>query len=155
MAEIYYIGGKIEINSGNIIFEGKNGELSITYNKNVWKLNEYGKINFVFKSIINLSKNELSFVDGDNIYIYNLDDIANDNRIYSENDLIFIGYNLKENKKYTLKEDRNYLITPSSKIRVGGGKIETDFDRKLIKDEKIIRNLLSISYGFIIRIISI
>lgn len=153
MADIYYIGGKLlDLDRVNIKYYAKDKRLIIGLDKSDIKLDSYGNITFNFSSEFNLNKDEISFIQGDNLYIYNLDNIGREDYVYSINDLIFLGYNIKENKKFKLKENINYLISPSSKIKLGGGKIETDFNKILIKDEKIIRNILLSSFGIIIRV---
>ncbi|WP_231434265.1 hypothetical protein [Candidatus Nanopusillus massiliensis] len=84
-----------------------------------------------------------------NLYIYNFNDLSDKNKIYVKIQLIYLGSLLKKSEEFILKFDK-YLISPTEKISIGNGKNGSDFDSKLINEEKIARDILYITDGLLI-----
>ncbi|MGC9079428.1 MAG: hypothetical protein ACP5G1_01685 [Nanopusillaceae archaeon] len=148
--EIIGIGIKLDIEKGKIKIEKNKNKMTIDYGKTITS-NDYNDNKINWNGEIEIKDNSITLINSDrDLYIYEYNQISNKDRIYSINQVIFIGYNLRETKKFTLKENHLYLLTPSKKIIIGKGKIETDFASKLINEDKIGRDILLASDGLII-----
>ncbi|MEM1684544.1 MAG: hypothetical protein QXD60_02185 [Nanopusillaceae archaeon] len=94
---------------------------------------------------------KIKFIDGHNIYIYDFDHLNQKDKIFSKAEIIYIGLNLKEEKEIDLIQDKYYLLSPSSKIKIGRGKIGSDLKESIIDVENVIRNILRSVDGLLIR----
>lgn len=149
--DIVYIGGKIDLDSGNIKYYRDNRGLFIEFSKKIINLGEYKSNKNRFSSEIKIDGDNIVYVSGDDLYLYEISLDNLEKLIYSRNDILYVGLNIKDEKKVKLREQGTYILSPSKKIKFGNGKIETDFGSIILTNEKPLRILLNISDGIIIR----
>ncbi len=147
--EILAIGVKINIDNGKIKVEKVKNSIKITYLGKTYETSKYN-ITRDYTYEFEIKSNKIYFSSGE-IYLYNFNEIYNVDKIFSKAGLIFIGLNLSEEKVFSIKENSVYLLSKTSKIMVGGGKIETDFGSKLVNEKELAKDILLISDGILIR----
>ncbi|BBL45578.1 hypothetical protein MJ1_0416 [Nanobdella aerobiophila] len=148
--EILIIGNKIDIEDGNVNIKKEKNRLSVEYNKiiesyqyNDLKINWSVKINFIY--------NKIKYIESTrDIYVYDYTQINDKDKIYNFNRLVYLGYSLKEYREIEIKKNGIYLLSPSEKVSLGNGRIETDFGSKLIEEDKVSKDLLLLSDGLLI-----
>jgi len=148
--DILGIGLKLSLEEGKVTIKKEKEKMILEYNnKTITSLN-YKDYKKNWQVTLLIKDNKIQLIESNvNLYIYNFNDLSDKNKIYGLNQLIYLGYLLKKSEEFILKFDK-YLISPTEKISIGNGKIGSDFDSKLINEERIARDILYITDGLLI-----
>ncbi|MGC9133328.1 MAG: hypothetical protein ACP5GJ_02920 [Nanopusillaceae archaeon] len=147
--EVYGIGIKIEVESGELKIRKEKNQMILEYNKQV-SSNMYNDYKKKWEARILFEDNKIKLLDSNiNLYIYDFNQINNKERIFGFNKVIYLGYNLKKDEEFEIK-DKPFLLSPSDKIILGDGKIESSFYSKLVDENRISRDILYIMDGLLI-----
>jgi hypothetical protein len=148
--DILGIGLKLSLEEGKVTIKKEKEKMILEYNnKTITSLN-YKDYKKNWQATLLIKDNKIQLIESNvNLYIYNFNDLSDKNKIYGLNQLIYLGYLLKKSEEFILKFDK-YLISPTEKISIGNGKIGSDFDSKLINEERIARDILYITDGLLI-----
>ena len=147
--EVLGIGIKLEIENGELKIRKEKNQLILEYNKVVSSsmYNDYKKN---WKASILFKDNKIKLIDSNlNLYLYDFNQINNKERIFGFNKVVYLGYNLKKDEEFQIK-DKPYLLSPSEKILLGDGKVESSFYSKLADEERLSRDILYVMDGLLI-----
>ncbi|BFI73886.1 hypothetical protein YN1_8730 [Nanoarchaeota archaeon] len=147
--EVLGIGIKLEIENGELKIRKEKNQLILEYNKLVSSgmYNDYKKN---WKASILFKVDKIKLLDSNlNLYLYDFNQINNKERIFGFNRIIYLGYNLKKDEEFQIK-DRPYLLSPSEKILLGDGRVESAFYSKLVDEGKLSRDILYVMDGLLI-----
>ncbi|MFP3256480.1 MAG: hypothetical protein RXO36_01550 [Candidatus Nanopusillus acidilobi] len=148
--DILGIGLKLSLEEGKVTIKKEKEKMILEYNNKMTSSSNYKDYKKNWQVTLLIKDNKIQLIESNvNLYIYNFNDLSDKNKIYGLNQLIYLGYLLKKSEEFILKFDK-YLISPTEKISIGNGKIGSDFDSKLINEEKIARDILYITDGFLI-----
>ena len=142
--EVLAIGIKLEVEKGELKIKKEKNKLTLEYNKVVSSdmYNDYKK---KWNATILFEENKIKLIDSNvDLYLYDFNQINNKERIFGFNKVVYLGYNLKKGEEFEIK-DKPYLLSPSEKISLGDGKIESSFYSKLADEEKLSRDILYVS----------
>ncbi|MEM4773092.1 MAG: hypothetical protein QW648_03735 [Nanoarchaeales archaeon] len=149
MIEILGIGIKLDVD---------NKEIELEKNKNTLNIKDKISISSQAYDIYNKNwkcrlffNDKIKFISGHDIYLYDFDYLNQKDKIFSRSEIIYVGLNLKEEKEIDLIQDKYYILSPSSKIKIGKGKIGSDLKETIIDTENVIRNILRAIDGLLIR----
>jgi len=148
--DILGIGLKLSLEEGKVTIKKEKEKMILEYNNKTTSSLNYKDYKKNWQATLLVKDNKIQLIESNvNLYIYNFNDLSDKNKIYGLNQLIYLGYLLKKSEEFILKFDK-YLISPTEKISIGNGKIGSDFDSKLINEEKIARDILYITDGLLI-----
>jgi len=147
--DILGIGLKLSLEDGKVTIKKEKENVVLEYNNKITSSN-YKDYKKNWQATLLIKDNKIKLSESSiNLYVYNFNDLGDKNKIYGLNQLIYLGYLLKKSEEFILKYDK-YLLSPTEKISIGNGKIGSDFDSKLINEEKITRDILYITDGLLI-----
>jgi hypothetical protein len=148
--DILCIGIKLSLEEGKVIIKKEKEKMILEYNNKTIASSNYKDYKKNWQATLLIKDNKIKLMESNiNLYIYNFNDLSDKNKTYSINQLIYLGYLLKKSEEFILKYDK-YLLSPTEKISIGNGKIGSDFDSKLINEEKIARDILYVTDGLLI-----
>ena len=148
--DILGIGIKLSLEEGKITIKKEKEKMILEYNNKTTTSLNYKDYKKNWQATLLIKDNKIKLLESNiNLYIYNFNDLSDKNKVYGLNQLIYLGYLLKKSEEFILKYDK-YLLSPTEKIFVGNGKIGSDFDSKIINEEKIARDILYITDGLLI-----
>jgi len=148
--DILSIGVKLSLEEGKVTIKKEKEKMILEYNNKTLESSNYKDYKKNWQAILLIKNNKIKLVESNvNLYVYNFNDLNDKNKVYGLNQLIYLGYLLKKSEEFILKYDK-YLLSPTEKISIGNGKIGSDFDSKLINEEKIARDILYVTDGLLI-----
>jgi hypothetical protein len=148
--DILGIGIKLSLEEGKVTIKKEKEKMILEYNNKTTTSSNYKDYKKNWQATLLIKDNKIKLMESNiNLYIYNFNDLSDKNKTYGLNQLIYLGYLLKKSEEFILKYDK-YLLSPTEKISVGNGKIVSDFDSKLINEEKIARDILYVTDGLLI-----
>jgi len=148
--DILGIGIKLSLEEGKVTIKKEKEKMILEFNNKTTTSLNYKDYKKNWQATLLIKDNKIKLLESNtNLYIYNFNDLSDKNKIYGLNQLIYLGYLLKTSEEFILKYDK-YLLSPTEKISVGNGKIGSDFDSKIINEEKIARDILYITDGLLI-----
>jgi len=148
--DILGIGLKLSLEDGKVTIKKEKENVVLEYNNKTTTSSNYKDYKKNWQATLLIKDNKIKLVESNiNLYVYNFNDLSDKNKIYGLNQLIYLGYLLKKSEEFILKYDK-YLLSPTEKISIGNGKIGSDFDSKLINEEKIARDILYVTDGLLI-----
>lgn len=104
-----------------------------------------------WKVRLKIQDNKISYVKGDDIYFYYLEDLINVEKVFSKYEVIYAGISIKEVGELTLKFGKPYLASPSKFIKIGKGKVATEVYEGLVNEKEIIKLVVLYSDGLIFK----
>ncbi len=149
MAEVLGIGIKLEVKNVDIIIEKVENVLKIR-NKREFSSEKYDLYKRNWKCKLNIG-DKIRFLEGDNVYIYDFKYLYQKDKIFSRSEVIYLGLNLKFEREFNLARNKYYLLSPSSKIKIGRGKVSNDIGEFFVNEDTIARDILRITDGILIR----
>lgn len=148
--DILGIGLKLSLEEGKVTIKKEKEKIILEYNNKTIASTNYKDYKKNWQATLLIKDNKIKLMESNiNLYIYNFNDLNDKNKIYGLNQLIYLGYLLKKPEEFVLEYDK-YLLSPTEKISIGNGKIGSDFDSKLINEEKITRDILYVTDGLLI-----
>jgi hypothetical protein len=148
--DILGIGIKLSLEEGKVTIKKEKEKMILEFNNKTTTSLNYKDYKKNGQATLLIKDNKIKLLESNiNLYIYNFNDLSDKNKIYGLNQLIYLGYLLKKSEEFILKYDK-YLLSPTEKVSVGNGKIGSDFDSKIINEEKIVRDILYITDGLLI-----
>ncbi|RDD52753.1 hypothetical protein BA065_00545, partial [Nanoarchaeota archaeon NZ13-N] len=85
------------------------------------------------------------------IYLYDFEYLNQKDKIFSRSEILYIGLNIRNEKEILLSGNKYYLLSPSSKIKIGKGKIGNDIEDIFVNEDTIVRDILRVTDGLLIR----
>jgi len=149
MVEIIGIGIRVEVRDSDITLE-KTGNLLRIRNKKEFSSDKYDLYKKDWKCKLHFG-DKIRFLDGDNIYLYDFEYLNQKDKIFSRSEVIYLGLNLKFERELTLIRNKYYILSPSSRIKIGKGKVSNDREEFFVNEDTIIRDILRVVDGLLIR----
>jgi len=149
MTEVLGIGIKLDIRNVDITIE-KNKNILRIRNKREYSSEKYDLYKKNWRCKLNIGE-KIKFIEGNDIYLYDFEYLNQKDKIFSRSEILYIGLNIKNEKEILLSGNKYYLLSPSSKIKIGKGKIGNDIEDIFVNEDTIVRDILRVTDGLLIR----
>jgi len=149
MVEIIGIGIRLEVKDYDILLE-KTGNVLRVKNKREFSSDKYDLYKRNWRCRLHFG-DRIRFLEGDNIYLYDFEYLNQKDKIFSRSEVIYVGLNLKFEREIVLTGNKYYLLSPSSRIKIGRGKIGNEIGEFFVNEDSVIRDILRAVDGLLIR----
>ncbi|RIB35664.1 MAG: hypothetical protein BXU00_01005 [Candidatus Nanoclepta minutus] len=149
MTEVLGIGIKLDIRNVDITIE-KNKNILKIKNKREYSSEKYDLYKRNWRCKLNIGE-KIKFIEGNDIYLYDFEYLNQKDKIFSRSEILYIGLNIRNEKEILLSGNKYYLLSPSSKIKIGKGKIGNDIEDIFVNEDTIVRDILRVTDGLLVR----
>jgi len=149
MVEIIGINIRAEVKDSDIVLE-KTGNILRIKNKREFSSDKYDLYKRDWRCKLYFG-DKIRFIEGNNIYLYDFMYLNQKDKIFSRSEVIYLGLNLKFEKEITLTKNKYYILSPTSKIKIGKGKVGNEKEDFFVNEDSIVRDILRIVDGLLIR----